>query len=238
MSSPDFYDNFLSYQVRSGINDRIYSLYKRLKKSGLHTNSSVWEIGCGIGSLTYLILGKVKRGNIEAIDISPKSVAYAEAYLNRPNVVFTACDVFDYKPRNASFDKILLFDVLEHIPEKNHESLFKKIYNYMTEESQLLINLPNAGYILYDKKHNPAALQETDQPIYIENLVGSLSRASLEIMSLETSNIWMKNDYQFFSVRKKRDFKEALLSNDHSLFRKVFIRFKREWRKIIYRYPA
>ena len=35
MSASAFYDDLLSYQIESGINDRIYSLYKKLLKHGL-----------------------------------------------------------------------------------------------------------------------------------------------------------------------------------------------------------
>jgi len=78
MSSPEFYDNFISYQIESGVNDRIYDCYKRMKKQGINNNSSVLEIGCGIGVLTYLLSRKIKKGVIEAIDLIEKSVDYAK----------------------------------------------------------------------------------------------------------------------------------------------------------------
>ena len=74
MSTPEFYDNFIAYQIESGNNDRIYSCYKRMKKHGIHNNSSVLEIGCGIGVLTYLLSRKIKNGTIESMDLSEKSI--------------------------------------------------------------------------------------------------------------------------------------------------------------------
>ncbi|MEJ0080478.1 MAG: class I SAM-dependent methyltransferase [Puia sp.] len=79
MSSAEFYDDFIGYQVKSGINDRIYLLYKRLCKSGINTNSNILEIGCGVGMMTYLISRKVRNGRIEATDISTQSIAYAKS---------------------------------------------------------------------------------------------------------------------------------------------------------------
>ena len=83
MSSAEFYDDFIGYQIKSGINDRIYQLYKRLCKSGITTNSNILEIGCGIGIMTYLISRKVRQGRIEALDISSKSIAFARTKLKR-----------------------------------------------------------------------------------------------------------------------------------------------------------
>lgn len=64
----EFYDAYVSRQQESGINDRIYGLYKRLIKSGLNKNSNVLELGCGIGAMTYLLSRMVKTGIVEAVD--------------------------------------------------------------------------------------------------------------------------------------------------------------------------
>ncbi|MBI5371165.1 MAG: class I SAM-dependent methyltransferase [Sphingobacteriales bacterium] len=237
MSSAAFYDNFIQEQARSGINDRIAGLYQKLCRQGLHTGSSVLEIGCGIGALTYLLAGKIKKGNIEATDLSPASVAFAQKHLDQSNLVFYAGDILELNPRAASFDYILLFDVLEHIPLEKHPALFQRISGWMGEDSMLLINLPNPGYILYDQQHNPAALQELDQPVFTEILVPRLAAAGLELHYFETWTVWAENDYQFLLLRKKTAFTEQLLSGKRTLLHKIRVRLGREWRKIRYPYP-
>ncbi|MBI3137627.1 MAG: class I SAM-dependent methyltransferase [Sphingobacteriales bacterium] len=237
MSSAAFYDNFIKEQAVSGINDRIYGLYRRLLNEGLHNRSSVLEIGCGIGALTYLLAGKIKKGNIEATDLSPASVAFAQKYLDQSNLVFYAGDILALNPRAASFDYILLFDVLEHIPLEKHPVLFQRISQWMNEDSQLLINLPNPGYILYDQQHNPAALQELDQPVFTEILLPRLAAAGLELRCFETWSVWAENDYQFLLLRKKTAFTEQLLAEKRNLLQKIKLRLFREWRKIRYPYP-
>ena len=237
MSSANYYDNFIDYQVRSGINDRIAGLFKRLCKLGLGTNTSVLEIGCGIGTLTYLLLGKVKAGSIEATDISSKSVEYAQKNLRAPNLKFSALDVCEFEPHTKSFDMVLLFDVLEHIPLEKHKQIFQRISKWMNDDCLLLINIPNPAYILYDQQHNPGVLQETDQPVYIPTLSTSLASASLDIVSLETYSVWVKEDYQFIVVRKRKDFKEQYLSNERNIFQKGLTWLVRKWRKLRYPYP-
>lgn len=237
MSSAEFYDHFIKNQVESGINDRIYGLYRRLCKMGIQENSTVLEIGCGIGTFTYLLTRKVRTGRIEATDISPQSIAYLNKNLSRPNLFTFAGDILQLEPTAKSFDFVLVFDVIEHIPQEDHATLFSRISQWMHEDSCLLINIPNAGYILFDQKNNPAALQEIDQPVYPEQLATILAAAGLGMEQFETYSVWVKNDYQFIVVRKRKDFEEKILSKERNIFQKGIVWLGRKWRKIIYRYP-
>jgi trans-aconitate 2-methyltransferase len=237
MSSAEFYDQFIKNQVESGINDRIAGLYRRLCKIGLRTGSSVLEIGCGIGTLTYLLTRTVKTGSIEATDISPQSIAYAKKNLVRPNLSLYAGDILELEPSAKTFDFVLLFDVIEHIPLADHAALFTRISRWMQEDSYLLINIPNPGSILFDEKNNPAALQEIDQPVYPDHLATVLEGAGLDIVQFETYSVWVRNDYQFMVIKKRKDFEERLLSKERNIFQKGIVWLGRKWRKLIYRYP-
>ena len=237
MSSADFYDHFIKNQVESGINDRIYGLYRRLCKMGLQSNSAVLEIGCGIGTLTYLLTRKVKTGRIEATDISPQSIEYAKKNLVRPNLSLFAGDILQLEPQSKTFDYVLLFDVIEHIPVEDHTALFSRISRWMHDDSCLLINIPNPGYILFDEKNNPAALQEIDQPVFPDHLATVLAKSGLDIVQFETYSVWVKNDYQFIVGKKRINFEEKFLSKERNVFQKGIVWWGRKWRKFIYRYP-
>jgi len=237
MSTPEFYDNFITYQIESGINDRIYSCYKRMKKHGIDNNSSVLEIGCGIGVLTYLLSRKIKNGTIESLDLSEKSVDYASKHIRQKNISFSASNIFDFSPKKEQFDFVTLFDVIEHVPLERHSELFSKISGWMHEESTLLINLPNPEYILFDQKNQPEVLQEMDQAVFLSDLSSVFQSSGLEIVSFDTYGIWTKEDYQFFIIKKKTPFKEVLISNERSFLQKAITKFKREWRKFYFRFP-
>ena len=237
MSSPEFYDNFIAYQIESGVNDRIYNCYKRMKKQGINNNSSVLEIGCGIGVLTYLLSRKIKKGVIEAMDLSEKSVDYAKKHIPKNNISFTASNIFDFTPKSIAFDFVTLFDVIEHVPIERHQELFAKISGWMHDKSTLLINLPNPEYILFDQKNQPEVLQEMDQAIFLNDLSETFHKTGLEIKSFETHSIWTKEDYHFFIIKKKTAFKEVLLSKERSFLQKAIVKLKRSFRKIFYSYP-
>lgn len=233
MSGAEFYDDYVAYQVESGVNDRIWSLYQRLARLGISRNATILEIGCGIGALTLLLSKKISFGKIEATDLSPRSIEYAKQHLQQDNVSFEASDIFEFTPASKFFDKILLFDVLEHIPKDLHEKLFQRLASWLHEEGQLHINIPNPGYILYDQQHNPAALQELDQPVYISALLPYCQAAGLELVYFETYSVWVENDYQFFTLQKTKDFREKVVKKN--LFQKLARRISREKRRRLFK---
>ncbi|MEJ0080479.1 MAG: hypothetical protein WDM78_05880 [Puia sp.] len=107
----------------------------------------------------------------------------------------------------------------------------------MTTGSTLLINIPNPGYVLFDRKHNPQALQEIDQPIFIDSLTKVLSEAGLCLEYFETYSVWVRGDYQFMVIKKKIEFAEHPLHHERNLIQKIAIRMAREIRRLKYKYP-
>ena len=237
MSAANFYDDYLSYHIKSGINDRIYRLYKKLRRAGLRSNETILEIGCGIGALTYLLAKKIKKGRIEAFDPSPKSVAYAKQHIKQANVNFSVEEALNFSPAHAPYDKILLFDVLEHIPEEQHAQVFKKIANWLKDDGKMFINLPNPEYILYDQKYNPATLQELDQPVFLHKLLPVFEANQLALILFQAHSVWVKHDYHFFILQKKKEFTEQFLSKERNVVQKILIRLQRFYRQLRYPFP-
>ena len=231
-----FYDNFVKYQKKSNVNYRIYSLYKRAKKYGLSNYSNILELGSGIGAMTYLLSKSVKKGTIETVEISPKSVAFAKKHIKKKNINFFISDIVNYKPKLKSIDFVTLFDVIEHIPKEKHFELFKSISKYMNQKTKLLINIPNPEYIEYDQKYQPEVLQIIDQPIHLDFLLNNLEKNNLSISCFQKYSIWVKNDYIFYVVEKKKEFKEIRIQDNRSFIEKVFKKLFRIKLKLFYKY--
>ena len=95
----DFYNDFVSYQTQSGVNERIYTLYKKMQSLGLNSDSNILELGCGIGVMTKLLTNSVKTGYIESVDLSDKSIELAKSKIHKQNVSFYTDDVVSYQPK-------------------------------------------------------------------------------------------------------------------------------------------
>jgi trans-aconitate 2-methyltransferase len=232
----EFYDNYVEAQVASGINDRIYCLYKRILKLGLNNTSNVLELGCGIGTMTFLLAKTINKGNIEAVDISDESVNYAKKHITKSNVSFITGDVVTYKPVLKQFDFITLFDVIEHIPVERHAELFKNLHNHCNSNTQILINIPNPDYIEYYRTHDPTQLQLIDQPLPLSFIVNTIGPQNLFVHYFETHSVWVKDDYQFFVIKKKNVFEEVRLANKRSFIEKIKKRFERAYVKLVHNY--
>jgi SAM-dependent methyltransferase len=232
-----FYDEFVEEQKRSGINDRLYLLYKKILRFGLQKNSAVLELGCGIGAMTYLLSRTIRNGFIEAVDISPASIAFAKQGIRKRNITFHEGDVVNYEPTHPRFDFITLFDVIEHIPIENHPQLFKNISSICDERTLVLINIPSPGSVVYDREYQPHLLQVVDQPIHLDFLNRNLTMNGLELIFFDSLSIWNENDYHFFVARKTFPFKEISLAGKRDFLQKALKKIERIWIRRIYRYP-
>ncbi|MCP2037204.1 bifunctional 2-polyprenyl-6-hydroxyphenol methylase/3-demethylubiquinol 3-O-methyltransferase UbiG [Chryseobacterium sp. HSC-36S06] len=219
----DFYDEYVQRQIKTGANERLISLYKRLLNGGLNADSKVLELGCGVGIFTKLLAKKVKNGIIEAVDLSEKSVAVAKNELkDRNNIHFDVADVVKYQPKNSDFDMITLMDVIEHIPLEHHAELFANLAKIATEKTNILINIPNPQYIGYARINHPESLQVIDQEVELFTLMQHLEQSGLELIYFEKYGIWEQDDYHFMVIRKKRNFELKHLSDQRNFSKKIF----------------
>lgn len=216
-----FYDEFSEKQTKTGINERLISLFKRMNKWGLTEASYVLELGCGVGAFTHLLSKKINSGKIESVDLSGKSIEIAQNSVQKKNILFYVGDVVHYVPKNQNFDFITLLDVIEHIPLEEHFNLFRNISEIATEKTLLIINIPNPDFITYLHQHSPEGLQVIDQAIELPLLVENLNKNNLEIIFFEKYGIWENEDYHFFVVRKKRDFILKHLAGERTIWQKI-----------------
>lgn len=217
----DFYNEYVDHQQDVGINERIYELFNRMKKYGLNSSSNVLELGCGIGTLTFLLSKTVSSGKIESVDISTQSVEFAKKRLTNSNLTLTAHDVVNYQPKLKDIDLITLFDVIEHIPMERHNELFANLGKMVSDKTFILINIPSPAAIQFDIENAPDILQVVDQPLPTDFIVNNIVSNGLELLSFENHSIWAEYDYQFFVIRKARKYKEVKLSSKRSFFQKA-----------------
>lgn len=231
----DFYDNYVQKQVKIGANERLISLFKRLIKLGLNKNSKILELGCGVGIFPKLLASKISVGEIEAVDLSEKSIKSAKTILyNKKNIHFATGDVVKYKPENSDFHFITLMDVIEHIPLNEHGELFKNLAKIATEKTQIIINIPNPKYISHLQKNEPESLQIIDQAVELIPLVKNLENADLEILYFEKYSIWVKEDYHFMVIRKNRKFSVINIGGERSLKNKILNKISKKIDQIKY----
>jgi trans-aconitate 2-methyltransferase len=198
-----WYNTYSKRQLKTGVNLRHFTIINELIRNGLKSNSSVLEIGCGVGTLTGLMLRYITRGSIVSTDISDESIGIAkQLYSQRGRAEFFTTDMKDFS-YPSKFDFIVLADVLEHIPVDQHAALFATISAHMHEGSRIFINLPHPKALDFMREHNPELLQIIDQSIAANSLLNDAYSGGLMLLSYASKSIFDKeSDYAMIWLKK------------------------------------
>lgn len=222
-----WYDGFAGKQLRTSVNLRHYRIMEFLVHAGLKKNYKVLEIGCGIGTLTGLLAKYLKRGRILAVDISRDSVKIAQERLAKAkNVSFLVTDMTDFS-YPEKFDFIVLPDVLEHIPEEQHISLFRTLSGHMHDTSVILIHIPHPKALDYIRKNFPETMQIIDQSVSAASLISNACQNDLILVSYNSYPLFdRENDYAVITFRKNREINLVPLPQSIIIMRKLILRFR------------
>lgn len=198
-----FYNDYVPHQKSVGVNIRHLTIIKKLKRAGLKDDSSVLEIGCGIGTLTSLLAKAVTKGKIVATDISDESIEHAKAELkDHSNIELLTADVVEFQDARK-FDLIVMPDVIEHVPVDHHPGIFLKLSAMMYDHSVLAINIPFPPFNAWAMEHTPDQMQIIDQALHTNDLLNAAYPAGLHLSQLETYSLWnLPYDYQWIIFHK------------------------------------
>lgn len=118
-----------------------------LSEIRLPTNCAqrVLDIGCGCGYLTNAVY-ETTGALITGIDISPRSVAYAQK--KYPTLFFECRDLYQ-DAFKARYDTALAVMVLNNIPDLAH--FFPIVYNALNSGGRLIAVIPHP--VFWTKKH-------------------------------------------------------------------------------------
>ena len=116
-----------------------------LLRTRLDDGASVLDIGCGAGvPITQLL---AKRFAVTGVDISGEMIRLARA--NVPCASFVQSDITSVEFDDSSFDAVVAFYSLFHIPRENHLRLFHRIRDWLKPGGYLMCTLSReseAGY--------------------------------------------------------------------------------------------
>lgn len=186
----EFYDDYVGRQQVVGVNERHWSIRDLVRAEGLRPDMRVLEMGCGIGTLTGLLAGDLPQGRLIAVDLSPVSIEQAGRALQAcANVELRVADVVsDELP--GPFDRIVLPDVLEHVPSERHGRLFLRIKALLAPNGRVIVHSPDPYYAEYLQREHPELLQVVDQALHIGPLVAVVEAAGLVVSKFQRYSIW------------------------------------------------
>jgi trans-aconitate 2-methyltransferase len=210
----EYYDTFKEHQKQLGINIRHRTIFKNLKQAGLKPSSNVLEIGCGIGTVSHLILKYISEGSFVGLDISSESIEMAKkrnAFHKKAEFLVNDMSQFTHKTK---FDFVVFPDVLEHIPVEQHANIFKTIAELTTPDAIVVINIPEPNYLDWVRANEPHKLQIIDQSLSMQDLLNNAYPFGFKLYSLQPYSLHFNvNDYLAIVMKKNMVIKDVQLKN-------------------------
>ena len=210
----EYYDTFKEHQKQLGINIRHRTIFKNLKSAGLKPNSNVLEIGCGIGTVSNLILKFITEGSFVGLDISPESINMAKnfnAFHKKAEFMVNDMSNFTHKTK---FDFVVFPDVLEHIPVEQHANIFETVSKLTTRDAVILINIPEPNYLNWVRENDPKKLQIIDQSLSMQDLLNNVYPYGFKLYSMNPYSLhYDVNDYLSIVLKKNPTVKQINLKN-------------------------
>ncbi len=199
----NYYNSFKSHQKTLGINIRHRRIFKDFKKAGLKHDSNVLEVGCGVGTVSHLILKYITAGKYVGFDISSESIELAKKFNSfHKNAEFYANDMSSFTHK-TKFDFVVFPDVLEHIPVEQHANIFKTIAELTTPDATVLINIPEPLTLDWHWKNKAEDLQIIDQPLSIRDLCNNCYPYGFHLCSMNHYGLYFVDNEYLSIVLKK-----------------------------------
>lgn len=133
----------------------------------LPAQGTILDVGCGVGSVDY-VLAKDNPGlRIQGIDITPESIAMAKEYHALPNVNFECRKIEDTQ---GSFDCVLFIDVFHHVPPAYRDSILLSAARLLNPQGFVLIKdiSRRGGFVSWLMDHYVSGYPANE--IFLENL--------------------------------------------------------------------
>ena len=244
-----FYDDFFSkkmldYRINSNL--RI-SRAIGLISSYVRRESSVVEVGSGIGIVTEAIAKKATEGKVIAFELGGRNVWYAKRTITAKNVQFVQADIFDPGLSLEAFisTKVNLFvlvDVIEHLPTDQLPRLFEIFASHAAENAQVILTYPSPQYQNFLRAENPQELQIVDNVIELESLLVCAGRFGFSIKEFRLVDVWLTNQYAHLVLQSGSKLRPVDDQEGRSVFQRIanvayrlcgpIVRRYRQWKYI------
>lgn len=141
VQTPEKLERILSKVGDLSFRRRILTLLDYLD---IQPTDRVLDAGCGEG-FYVMLLDELYGGEVVGLDFDPEILKLAKKWIKeKPNVKLIEGDVTKLPFKNESFDKIILSEVLEHVPDD--QKALTEMYRVLKPGGILGITVPNHNY--------------------------------------------------------------------------------------------
>lgn len=116
-------------------------------------NKKILDIGCGFG---WFELNAEKRGaeKIVGIELEEKDLSTGKKYIQSEKIEFRQGSAIEIPLPNESFDTVVSWEVIEHIPKNTEDKMFKEVNRVLKNEGVFYLSTPYDSF--FSKIFDPA----------------------------------------------------------------------------------
>lgn len=150
-------------------------------------NKEVLDIGCGYG---WCELNFLKRdvNKIVGLEISENDLKTAKENVQNDRVDFKVASVVNLPFENKSFDTVVAWEVIEHIPKNTEPLMFKEVYRVLKPGGHFYLSTPHKE--LFTNILDPAWWLIGHRHYSLKNLSEFVQNNNFEIMETKIVGSW------------------------------------------------
>lgn len=136
--------NILQERPDAGLTGRLAEAVALLKPSDIK-DKKILDVGCGYGWCELEML-KLGASAIVGTDLSEADLATARQYVKDSKVSFSPASAIDLPFPDNSFDTVVSWDVIEHIPKTTEPKMFSEINRVLKKDGAFYLATPYASF--------------------------------------------------------------------------------------------
>ena len=199
MTVPDFYDEFVDYELtylrhpnrrHRRVREHLGPLLERNLRAAL-------DVGCGIGLMSAWLAERVPR--VVGVDVSSRSIEVCRRL--HPNGEFQVCALPDDPLPDGPFDLVTFIDVLEHLPPSQLKLVFERVDEVIAAAGVVAVNLPSR---LFAQKEG-IERQIIDEAVPVDEIVAAAATIGMEPLTITRYGAEFSNQYVFCAFSRSYD---------------------------------
>jgi len=137
--------NIIDQTPNEQLHGRLKFVSSYVKKSDLK-NKKVLDIGCGYGWFEIYAKSKNVR-SIIGTELSEQDLLTAKRYIHEKNVFFQIANAIQLPFKDSTFDTVVSWEVLEHIPNGTEPVMFSEIVRVLKKNGVCYFSTPHRSFI-------------------------------------------------------------------------------------------
>lgn len=199
-------------------------------------DKKVLDIGCGFGWLELNFLQR-GAGRITGIEISEKNLETARKYIKSQKVFFRVGSAVDLPFESQSFDTVVSWDVMEHIPKNSETRMFQEVSRVLKGKGIFYLSVPYDSF--FSKIFDPAWWLIGHRHYTKRKLISLAKENGYISDKIITNGGWwellgINNLYISKWIFRRKPFFEKFINNKQDIeykkekgFTSIFVRFKK-----------